>query len=121
MAGDPVLEDLTGRCEDEFGNGDRSLPDRLDHRDDVGCRYVTGSKRPQPGQQILFDVPPPLLDRVLRHAGKGDGHVAGCEFAESTRRRSFGTLDLLVASDVVTLLDLSAGCGRQPTCPSEAN
>jgi hypothetical protein len=64
---------------------------------------------------------PPLLTRALRHVGKGDGHVAGRELLESSGCRSFGAVDLLVASNVLALLDLRARCGRQLTCPSKAN
>ena len=121
MAGDTVLEDLVGGGEDKLGDGKGSLPNDLDHRDDVGGRYVAGGQRPQPGQEVFLDVPPPVVNGALRHGGEGDGHVAGGQFPKRPGRRSLGVVGLLVAGDVLALLDLGAGCCRQLARSGEAN
>ncbi len=110
MAGDAVFKNLAGGGEYKFSNGDRSFPDSLDHPDNVSCRDVAGGDRPQSRQKILFDVPPPVLDRAPGHAGKGDCHVAGREFPKGPGCRPLGVVGLLVTGDVLALLDLGAGC-----------
>ena len=121
MAGDTVLEDLVGGSEDELGYSKGSLANDLDHRDDVGGRHVACRQRSQPGQKVFLYVPPPVLNGTLRHAGKGDGHVADGQFPERPCRCSLGVVGLFVAGDVLALLNLGTGCCCQLARSGEAN
>ena len=111
-----MLEDFRNRRQHQFRRGLGSFAHGLHGGNHIRRGDFPNGDRPEPRQNQLVDMAPPLTGRAFRQAGKDLLHVIRRQLAEALRRRGLDFGELLFPRHVRTLLNLGAGLDSHSSC-----